>query len=348
MCSVPQVATWACIWDSKTVEDEKRKDPTLAEAILSPVTETPNVRSLTNRINDLRAAPRGKDPAWWNDLAGAYLRLGQPAEAVNILEPLTNKFAGDYGIHANLGTAYHLLGRYKEAEQEIARDLEINPDAHFGLEKYHLALLQYLIREEDYRLFHVYVDEFTLPFLTEKGFSVRDTEEGVSSTPREKADEAGREIEVDRLKTTLRGSRTFTHDQLYELGNRLWKIAEMDTQPEYRSKWNLANDANLEKGVMYMASLNAREPACWVMLGLLAVKHSDKNLTIAAFEKAIEIGSPQAPILQAQIDGLRKHISDAQRQRSDFRGVLILGAGIVIVVGCLGIYVLRKILPKSH
>ena len=70
--------------------------------------------------------------------------MGQPREVVELPEPLREKFANDYGFHANLGTAYHLLGRYPEAEREIARDLEINPDAHFGLEKYHLALLQYL------------------------------------------------------------------------------------------------------------------------------------------------------------------------------------------------------------
>ena len=77
-------------------------------------------------------------------MPGACLRLGQPREVVKLPEPLREKFANDHGFLANLGTAYHLLGRYPEAEREIARDLEINPDAHFGLEKYHLALLQYL------------------------------------------------------------------------------------------------------------------------------------------------------------------------------------------------------------
>ena len=78
---------------------------------------------------------------------------------------MLHKFDTNYGIHANLGTAYHLLGRYKEAEHEIARDLQINPDAHFGLEKYHLALLQYLSRDTNYQYRHVYVDEFTESFL---------------------------------------------------------------------------------------------------------------------------------------------------------------------------------------
>ena len=29
------------------------------------------------------------------------------------------RFANDYGVHANLGTAYHLMGRYADASREI-------------------------------------------------------------------------------------------------------------------------------------------------------------------------------------------------------------------------------------
>jgi len=158
----------ACRWDSDTLKDEKKQHPTLARAILEPTNEVTDVAALMARIKRLRSNPEKGDPAWWNDLAGAYLRLGQPLEAVKTLEPVTNRFSTDYGIHANLGTAYHLLRRYEDAEREIARDLEINPEAHFGLEKYHLALLQYLIRNDSYRLRHVYVDEFTQAFLMEQ------------------------------------------------------------------------------------------------------------------------------------------------------------------------------------
>src|SRR5438309_1550818 len=141
------VAAWlscplsqGCIWDSRTLADEKKQHPTLAKAVLSPANDAPDTEEAKGRIERLRANPREDDPAWWNDLAGAFLRSGEASEAVKILEPLTNRFAADYGVHANLGTAYHLLGNYPAAEREIARDLEINPDAQFGLEKYHLAL----------------------------------------------------------------------------------------------------------------------------------------------------------------------------------------------------------------
>ena len=76
---------------------------------------------MRKRIQELRANRRESDAVWWNDLAGAHLRLGEAQEAVRLLEPVVKQFDTNYGIHANLGTAYHLLGRYKEAEREIAR-----------------------------------------------------------------------------------------------------------------------------------------------------------------------------------------------------------------------------------
>jgi len=316
----------ACIWDSDTLSDEKKHSPTLAKAILSPELSAIDPPALKARIEKLRTAANENDPAWWNDLAGAHIRLGEASEAVKILEPLTNKFATDYGIHANLGTAYHLLGRYADAEREIARDLEINPDAHFGLEKYHLALLQYLIRDEEYRLRHVYIDEFTESFLIYKGFLVHvEDAPSVSEKP-----PTNNEAINAELGGELRSRKTLSREQLSQLCARLEEMIWSDKAPAYRSKWNLGINTNLEKGVTYMAELNAREPACWTMLGLLAEQRSDKNLTIAAFEKAIQLGSPQASILQAQIDLLKEHIAKARKYKTG--AVLMPGAVVCVTV----------------
>jgi tetratricopeptide (TPR) repeat protein len=323
----------ACIWDSDTLSDEKKHSPTLAAAILSPETTRPDVKALRARIEKLRAVPNESDPAWWSDLSGAYLRLGEAAEAVKILEPLTNRFATIYAIHANLGTAYHLLGRYAEAEREIARDLEINPDAHFGLEKYHLALLEYVMRDEEYRLRHVYVDEFTSPFLTQYGLEV--------NIPKVSATNENQTVELDKeasaaLSAEVRTHKSFSRDELYKLGQGLVELTWSDKVPAYRLKWNLAQETNLENGVIYMAGLNAREPACWTMLGLLAVQRHDKHLTIAAFEKAIQLGSPQGSILQAQIEILKEHIAKARTHRPEYLLVPLLvvcAFAIVLIMG---------------
>jgi len=324
----------ACIWDSDTLSDEKKHSPTLAAAILSPQTTQVDVKALRTRIVKLQAAPNETDPAWWGDLSGAYLRLGEAAAAVKILEPLTNRFATNYALHANLGTAYHLLGRYVDAEREIARDLEINPDAHFGLEKYHLALLEYLMRDEEYRLRHVYVDEFTESFLKYHGLEVY---LGNVPAPNENGGAVVDKEASVALSEELRSHKTFTRDELYKIGQGLIELAWSDKAPAYRLKWNLAQETNLEKGLIYMAELKAREPACWTMLGLLAVKRHDKHLTIAAYEKAIQLGSPQASILQTQIEVLKEHIAKARSNRPEYLLVPLAMVCVIAIVLTMGL-----------
>src|ERR1043165_3508318 len=113
----------ACLWDRDTLADERKKSPEMAELIFGPRPKPADPVSMRGRIASLRSQPKENDPSWWNDLAGAYIRFGEPGEAAKLLEPIVTKFPNDYGIHANLGTAYHLLGRYRDAEREIARDL---------------------------------------------------------------------------------------------------------------------------------------------------------------------------------------------------------------------------------
>jgi len=99
----------------------------------------------------------------------------------------------------------------------------------------------------------------------------------------------------------------------------------------------LAQETNLEKGLIYMAELNAREPACWTMLGLLAVKRHDKHLTIAAYEKAIQLGSPQASILQTQIEVLKEHIAKARSNRPEYLLVPLAMVCVIAIVLTMGL-----------
>lgn len=321
----------ACINDSKTLWIEKRQQPTLAQTILSPKIEKPNVKALTEDILKLKTDPKTNDVAWWNELAGAYLRLGQPKEAAQLLEPVTNRFSNDYGIHANLGTAYHLLGRYAEAEKEIRRDLEINPDGHFGYEKYHLALLQYLGRDEEYRSRHVFVEEFTGPFLNGQLMFVRPLPQSMLAGQHEYSTNNEDKVEeTKRKKLEEKVRRIFQNKTDSELSSEdrsaLSSLAMRDDVPEYVEKWDLGKDSKLDDGVMYMASLNPKEPACKVMLGMIALRHSDIHLAKAAFEQAIQLGSPQEPILRAEI------IRINQRPSSFFNiPIFVLGLiGLVI------------------
>jgi tetratricopeptide (TPR) repeat protein len=249
---------------------------------------------------------------------------------------VVTRFPNDYGIHANLGTAYHLLGRYVEAEKHIARDLEINPDAHFGLEKYHLALLQYLMRDAKYQSRHVYVDEFTYEFIY-AGHGLFRFSESTETYSRKDA-----QLYTNGLVEAEADFESFLKlppdDSNFRYAMKT--LAALDDLPAYRSKWNLAANTNLQEGVIYMASLNPKEPACFTMLGVVSWKYSDLNLTVKAFEKAIALGSPEKTILEAKVKSIRKHIETAKPYRaSEILFSLVIACGIAF----LAIVVFRAI-----
>lgn len=314
----------ACIWDSDTLGDERKKSPDMAALILGTQLQAVDANALVKRIELLKAKPRENDPAWWNDLAGAYLRLGRAQDAANLLEPVVSRFPTDYGVHANLGTAYHLLGRYTEAEREIARDLELNPDAHFGLEVYHLALLQYLSRDKEYQVRHVFVDEFTVGFL--QGGLWHPYASGGLST-----DLPTKPEEIAELKRAL---ANVSATNLHERTKILIQLASLDPPPGYRFTWNLADHASFEKGIRYMAELNQTQPACFVMLGIACLKKRDLNLAALAFERAIKMGSPQREVLERHVAEIRDHIAEARRYRPSWRAALIIG-GAILAVGII-------------
>src|SRR5437879_1318149 len=101
----------ACIWDAETLRTERSRHPKMAEMVLGKTSHTENTAELRKRIRDLRAAPREEDAAWWNNLAGAHIRLGELETAVRRREPLTARFASDFGSPECLSNADHPVRR---------------------------------------------------------------------------------------------------------------------------------------------------------------------------------------------------------------------------------------------
>lgn len=343
--TVAAPAIRACIWDAETLDYEKARSKDLATAILgdtnapAPAEDPVKLRA---RIADLQAHPNEASVDWWNNLAGAYLRLNQPADAVKLLEPVMTRFFTNYGVHANLGTAYHLLCRYADAEKEIAHDLEINPDAHFGLEKYHLALLQYLSRDAKYQARHVYVDEATSWFL--EGYTYIGISQEEDSIVREAVSYSNNvaAAEQDFTDTWKVAGSNWIHG----LSEKLAVVAILDEKPAYRSKWNLVDDTNFVAGVIYMAQMNPKEPACAVMLGVAASRLRDYNLAVKSYENAITLHSPQSDLLRARIVDLKDYIKHSTESRHDTRIAVTLGMVFLLAVGLLVILILCYIVGK--
>ena len=77
-----------------------------------------------------------------SDYSACLLHLGRTREAIEILEPLTARFGGEYEINANLGTAYELDGQLEKALHFISRGIEINEGSHMGTEWLHVKILE--------------------------------------------------------------------------------------------------------------------------------------------------------------------------------------------------------------
>lgn len=319
----------ACIWDSQSLSHEKERSHDLAQTILGESQIQENMNQLGVTLKELETSRKEGDVNWWNNLAGTYLRLNRPQDAVNLLEPVAAKFPDDYGIHANLGTAYHFLGRYQDAEKEIARDLQINPEAHFGLEKYHLALLQHLIRDQKYQSHHVYVDETTVYFLgnswTGDFMSNRIfDEEDIKSQAENYSDAAAIEQEYKILLQTNAGS--------YAVRRMLATMAAKDAPPAYRTNWNLMTNTNFEGGVIYMAQMNPKEPACYAMLGIAAWIKRDYHLAATAFEKAAALRGPQTEILNERAADLRQFIRESENRKLTMHLFFIFAATVLLSI----------------
>jgi len=289
----------ACINDSDTLADEVKARRGMAKAILDETAPPIDRARLEARIARLRSAPNHDDPKWWNELAAAFIRLGDAAEGARLLEGVVERFPNDYAIHANLGTAYHLIGRYDAAAREIRRDLEIDPHGHFDLEPYHLALLEYLAKGESYRSLHLYVDELSIGFAGVSGipWTLRASERDVLEFLAGERTAASRYPDRPRLR--------------HARSNWERALRVLEDQPAYRGDRVLAPRAQFTAGVLYMAHLNRAEPAAIVMLGVAALRDDDLNLGVRAFERAIAMGSPQRDQLEQWIAAIRDYISES-------------------------------------
>jgi hypothetical protein len=140
----------ACLWDSDTLQMERLRFPGVLEIITGKFVR--HSRAYYEwRIGD-RKKKLGTNPgdlALIDDLAVAYAKLGRPEEGISLLEEVLKQHPNRYETLSNLGTLLFFANRLDDSKAYIRRALEINPDAHFGREKYQLLLTEYL-QQSDY------------------------------------------------------------------------------------------------------------------------------------------------------------------------------------------------------
>lgn len=135
----------ACLWDYDTLRDERRGLPGVAEA-LAGKWEKHDDYFYQHRIAQMQALlTREPDNlAAMDNLAVAYEKTGQVDKAIELMLTKLDKKPGEYTTHANLGTFYLHAGDFDRGIEHIKKAIEINPDAHFGREKYQLQVAEYI------------------------------------------------------------------------------------------------------------------------------------------------------------------------------------------------------------
>lgn len=144
---VPSVAL-ACLWDYDTIKMERTRFPGTLELITGKfLRHSPEFYQwrIADRLKRLEADPT--NAALLDDLAVAYDKTGQHDKAIETARKTEKLHPGRYETAANLGTFYFHAGKLEEGLPHIDRALAINPDAHFGREKYQKLLVEYVIKQ---------------------------------------------------------------------------------------------------------------------------------------------------------------------------------------------------------
>lgn len=136
----------ACLWDWDTLQMERRRFPGTLETMTGKfVRHSPAYYEWRIQDRTKRMRSPAEDPGLADDLAVAYSKLGRHAEGIAILEQVLVDHPDRYETLANLGTIQMLAGDLKGGKELIDRAIVINPNAHFGREKYQSLLAEYFL-----------------------------------------------------------------------------------------------------------------------------------------------------------------------------------------------------------
>lgn len=140
----------ACGWDYETYQAEAKSMPCVYDALLGfwPAHDPAYHR---RRLEAFDYAARWY-PDWTPGLDArgiSQLKLGELEAATPLMERRLALTPDAYPAHANLGTLLTFSGEFERALEHIDRAMQIEPEAHFGREKYHRALVVFLQRVAD-------------------------------------------------------------------------------------------------------------------------------------------------------------------------------------------------------
>lgn len=135
----------ACLWDSDTYKEEALRKKDVADLVRGLIIKhsaffyEEKVRYTQPLIDRGDAAAERYD-----DLAVAFDHLERYDEALAVMAAKEARFPNQYTTLANRGTFLAHQGKWKEALEQLRAAIALNPDAHFGREKYQVRAIEYV------------------------------------------------------------------------------------------------------------------------------------------------------------------------------------------------------------
>lgn len=142
----PAASALACIWDYDTLKQEAARFPGTLELLAGKFNRhSPAFYAwrIDDRLAKLEARPEALP--LMDDLAVAYDKVGRTAEGVAVLREALELAPARYETHANLGTLLVHSGDYEAGLTHLRRAIEINPEAHFGRERWQIYLVEHVV-----------------------------------------------------------------------------------------------------------------------------------------------------------------------------------------------------------
>ncbi|MET0261858.1 MAG: hypothetical protein ABW223_03090, partial [Rariglobus sp.] len=140
----------ACLWDRDTVVMESRVFPEALEVMTGQFprhsTEFYAWREATLKK---AVSTDTNNPALLDDLAVAFHKQGRHRQAIELLTLSLKVQPNRYETLSNLGTFTIYEGELVPSRDWLSNALTINPDAHFGRERYQLWLVEQLMLKRD-------------------------------------------------------------------------------------------------------------------------------------------------------------------------------------------------------
>lgn len=258
----------ACLWDEDTLVDEQRGLPEVA-AILAGKWERHSKFFYEKRVEAMTALlarePDNLDA--YNNLAVAYDKLGDSHKAIEVILKKDAFKPGEYKTLANLGTFYLHAGDVEPGVEYIKKALAVNPDAHFGREKYQLMIAEFL-RDAKSRPALLDFGSFVLPSIDPNGY--------VGLVPTTAPIDPG----MDALPPRVQLGRVGT-EKLVEVNRAITGVV----------------------GIIRFGS--GTNPHLFMALGDLLAARGDPHLAYRAYRRAFDYGHPRPAMAKHRMGEMR-------------------------------------------